>query len=244
MKYPIDRSLPTSPTIYNYTRGGCAVEWIVVHYTANPGSAWAHAEYCRRGGSGASSWHYVIDAVSIYQGVPEECTAWHAGNADFNRRSIGIEVVSDGEDFNDGEVARLRDLVHDLMQRYGIAPDHVIRHYDVADRYTVGSIVSPHKCCPAPYAPNGGDPSGAKWAALHRRITAMEIGDLIMLEFIGRANESEPLIWYNGHDYIVLKSQEDSEAVQSVYRQATGCPMPMVLNPGITRLKALVGEHR
>lgn len=89
----------------------------------------------------------------IYQSVVEGDTAWHAGNWLMNCRSVGIEVVSAGEDYSEVEVGKLAWLVHTLMNRYGIPEGGVIRHYDVTG-----------KICPAPYIAAG------RWAALRSRI--------------------------------------------------------------------------
>lgn len=139
------------------TRGRSrAVDRIVVHYTGTTASARNNATYFSRNeGQGASA-HYFLDDISpeIYQSVAEGDTAWHAGNWDMNCRSIGIEVVSAGEDFSEVEIAKLTWLVQKLMAKYGIGAPGVIRHYDVTG-----------KLCPAPYVDAG------KWAALKARIT-------------------------------------------------------------------------
>ena len=239
MAYTINTSLPTSSSIYTSGRGGKKIEWIIVHYTANAGSAWAHAEYCRRGGSGASSWHYVIDNTSIYQGVSDENTAWQAGNFDFNQRSIGIEVVSVGEDFSQGEISQLAWLVQKLMKQYNIDAAHVIRHYDVVDHVTSGSTTNPHKTCPAPYVPTYGDPTGEKWQKLHATITGHWKGELPM-EFIGRSNTKEPLMYFNGLSYKPIATQVQSTAIQELYKKINGTAIPMIESPYVAGLKAVI----
>lgn len=139
------------------TRGRSrAVDRIVVHFTATLASARNNATYfARNEGQGASA-HYFVDDISpeIYQSVAEGDTAWHAGNWAMNCRSIGIEVVSAGEDFSTTEVEKLTWLVRKLMTKYGIGASGVIRHYDVTG-----------KLCPAPYV------ASSKWAALRAAIT-------------------------------------------------------------------------
>jgi hypothetical protein len=152
-----------------YTRGNDGREWIVVHYTATNASALNNCIYFSGGNRNASA-HYFIDDTSIWQSVPEEDSAWHAGNWSINSTSIGIEVVSAGQDFTDGEIDRLAWLVGVLMERYGIDANHVIRHYDVADVAPSGGTLDPHKRCPAPYVDAG------KWAWLHDRIISGQGG--------------------------------------------------------------------
>ena len=139
------------------TRGRTrAIDRIVVHYTGTTASARNNATYFSRNENQGASAHYFVDDImpEIYQSVAEGDTAWHAGNWDMNCRSIGIEVVSAGEDFSEVEIAKLAWLVQKLMAKYGIGASGVIRHYDVTG-----------KLCPAPYVDAG------KWAALKARIT-------------------------------------------------------------------------
>lgn len=140
----------------NYTHGrrGCGIDYIVVHYTGTSASAHNNLLYFSRNSAGASA-HYFIDKDgTICQSVSESDIAWHCGNWNRNCHSIGIENVSAGEDFEDAQKVALRDLVLDIMNRYGIAADHVIRHYDVTG-----------KLCPAPYIDD------SKWNDLHAYIT-------------------------------------------------------------------------
>lgn len=139
------------------TRGrSCAIDRIVVHFTATLASARNNATYfARNEGRGASA-HYFVDDITpeIYQSVAEGDTAWHAGDWQMNCRAIGIEVVSAGEDFSATEVEKLGWLVRKLMAKYGIGASGVIRHCDVTG-----------KLCPAPYG------AASKWAALKAAIT-------------------------------------------------------------------------
>ena len=138
------------------TRGRSrAIDRIVVHYTGTLASARNNATYFSRNERQGSSAHYFVDDLSdgIYQSVAEGDTAWHAGNWQMNCRSIGIEVVSAGEDYSETEVGKLAWLVKKLMAKYGIPASGVIRHYDVTG-----------KLCPAPYV------AAKRWAALRERI--------------------------------------------------------------------------
>ncbi|MCH3967202.1 MAG: N-acetylmuramoyl-L-alanine amidase [Atopobiaceae bacterium] len=139
----------------NYTPGrrGCGISNVVVHYASTGASAHDNLLYFSRSDAKASA-HYFIDKDgTLRQSVREGDTAWHAGNWEVNLRSVGVEVVSAGEDFTEAQVATLASLVADLRARYGIGAGDVIRHYDVTG-----------KLCPAPYVDAG------KWAALHARI--------------------------------------------------------------------------
>lgn len=138
------------------TRGRShVIDRIVIHYTATLASVRNNAIYFSRNERQGSSAHYFVDDITdeIYQSVAEGDTAWHAGKWLMNCRSVGIEVVSAGEDYSEVEVGKLAWLVRTLMERYGIGEGGVIRHYDVTG-----------KICSAPYI------EGGRWAALKAKI--------------------------------------------------------------------------
>ena len=139
----------------NYTAGrqGCAVNTIVVHYTGTGASAHNNLLYFSRSSASASAHYFIDKGGSVRQSVKEGDTAWHAGHWQTNLHSVGIEVVSAGEDFTEAQVASLAALVADIRKRYGVAAQSVIRHFDVTGKY-----------CPAPYV------DASKWVALKARI--------------------------------------------------------------------------
>ncbi len=150
---------------YGVGRSGNKVEFIQIHYTGNMGAAWNNCNFFHNTVVGASA-HYFVDGFgTIWQSVLEKDTAWAGGNLDINKRSICIEVVSDGRDFSKSEIDELAVLVQDLMKRYNIPKSRVIRHYDVVDVATIGITTDPHKHCPAPYI------NEKKWKALRDIIT-------------------------------------------------------------------------
>lgn len=129
------------------TRGRShAIGRIVIHYTATLASARNNAIYFSRNERQRSSAHYFADDITdeIYQSAAEGDTAWRAGNWLMNCRSVGIEVLSAGEDYSEVEVGKLARHVQTLMKRYGISEGGVIRHYDETG-----------KVCPAPYIAAG-----------------------------------------------------------------------------------------
>ena len=137
------------------------VRYIVLHYTANNGdTAKNNCDYYHRVGGLQASAHYFVDEHGAMQSVREGDTAWHCGALAYwhpecrNGNSIGIEMCSrkraDGSYYIKPEtVANAATLAREIMQRYGIDTDHVLRHYDVTG-----------KRCPMPWVD---DP--AQWAA-------------------------------------------------------------------------------
>lgn len=89
--------------------------------------------------------HYVVDeAGAIYSLVPEEHRAWHAGasswegEGDVNARSIGIEIVNGGHDFDlpdfpDAQIGAVIQLLNDIFERWPeLSAKRVVGHSDIA----------------------------------------------------------------------------------------------------------------
>lgn len=89
----------------------------------------------------------------IYQLVPEDRRAFHAGpsywkgQTGLNAASIGIEIVNRGvrpapgqapwPDYPPAQIDATVALVKELVRRYGIAPDHILGHSDIAPQRKV-----------------------------------------------------------------------------------------------------------
>lgn len=147
-------------------------EWIVVHYTAGAWGVTAQANaqyYFNNGAAIQCGTHFFLGDDGIYASTPESRGAWTNGNHEANTHAISIEVAcgTDEPCFTQAEVELLRELVTDIMARYGIPAERVIRHYDVADHFG-GTTYDPHKQCPRPYIDEGA------WAELHDYITGGE----------------------------------------------------------------------
>ena len=147
-------------------RGVNDIKYVVVHYTANPSStAAANAQYYQSGNTGGVSAHYFVDEFGIWRGVREKDIAGHCGkwsNTTYltdcrNDNSIGVELccksmsgmkasqLTGYEDdlyIENQTISNAVTLIKDIMHRYGIKIDHVIRHYDVH---------SGRKMCPRPF---------------------------------------------------------------------------------------------
>ena len=150
------------------------VRYIVMHYTANNGdTARDNCDYYHRVGGLQASAHYFVDEHGAMQSVLECDTAWHCGAEARhpywhpecrNANSIGIEMCSrkraDGSYYIKPEtVANAAALAKDIMQRYGIDTDHVLRHYDVTGKH-----------CPMPWVD---DPD--QWTAFKDMLTPENI---------------------------------------------------------------------
>lgn len=153
----------------NYQRGRAQpVSFLVYHYVGATGGGKANAKYYHSADGVGASAHYFVghasEGAEIWSSVPEADTAWHCGAKTYKHRScrnansIGIELCchrrGDGTWYIDEEtMAAAAELGREIMARYGIPPENVLRHYDVTG-----------KLCPRPLIDEG------KWAAFKARL--------------------------------------------------------------------------
>lgn len=147
---------------YNHNKGTISrIRYIVIHYTGDFGTAEGNCKYFAGGDRKASAHYFVGYEGDIWQSVEDANIAWHCGAKNYihpecrNSNSIGIELCvrkknqnrkeASDEDwyFEDATVKAAVELTRDLMQKYGVPVDHVLRHYDVTG-----------KICPAPFVHN------------------------------------------------------------------------------------------
>jgi N-acetylmuramoyl-L-alanine amidase len=119
-------------------RDGLQPSLVVLHYTAMDSAEAALERLCDP--EAEVSAHYLIAGDGrIWQMVPEDQRAWHAGAGrwrgmeDINSRSIGIELDNTGlHPFAAPQVNALEALLAPIMQRWAITPENVIAHSDMA----------------------------------------------------------------------------------------------------------------
>ncbi len=137
----------------NYFPGRAGpIRYIVVHYTANRGdTAKNNADYFARTVTKTSA-HYFVDESEIWQSVLETDTAWHCGS-DYpqhpccrNYNSIGVEMCNSVGRVPEATRERTVAFVRELMVRYGIPKENVLRHFDVTGKW-----------CPAPWVNDRGE---------------------------------------------------------------------------------------
>lgn len=147
-------------TPYNHNAGTTdRIKYIVIHYVGATGGAEANCKYYAGADRGASAHYFVDFDGSVWQSVEDKNIAWHCGAKAYvhpecrNSNSLGIEmcVRNKGSQadtsrdwyFEDATVQAAIALTKELMTKYGVSADHVIRHYDVTG-----------KICPNPYVYN------------------------------------------------------------------------------------------
>lgn len=132
------------------------IKYIILHYTATNDEVGMRALT-----KGQVSSHYLIttrDDEAIYNLVPLEKRAWHAGVSEFGDRknlndsSIGIEIVNKGVkdyneneknygffipeveyiEFSEGQIKKLGYLLETIIKKYNIKPKDILGHSDIA----------------------------------------------------------------------------------------------------------------
>ena len=142
----------------NYRKGRKSnIKYIVIHYVGATGGAKNNAVYFSEHKDVGASAHYFVGHASengaVYQSVADADCAWHCGTTGKyyhecrNDSAIGIEMCCHLENgewyFDDITVQKTIELTKELMAKYNIPIENVIRHYDVT-----------HKVCPAPFVNN------------------------------------------------------------------------------------------
>ncbi|XBS71838.1 N-acetylmuramoyl-L-alanine amidase [Acerihabitans sp. KWT182] len=127
------------------------IQFLVLHYTAANDD-----ESMRLLSQGGVSAHYLVPvSPEISRGKPvvrqlvaEDKRAWHAGEShwqgrdNLNDTSLGVEIVNLGFSeepegkrwypFKDEQIDSVARLARDVIRRYGISPDKVVAHSDIA----------------------------------------------------------------------------------------------------------------
>ncbi|MAK60464.1 MAG: N-acetylmuramoyl-L-alanine amidase [Ponticaulis sp.] len=123
------------------------LDMLVLHYTGMEDGPSALARM--RDEAAEVSAHYMVDeSGDVYQLVPDEKRAWHAGRSswqgdeDLNSRSIGIEIVNGGHNvpLADGslppyslvQIDAVIELSKAIIKRHNIPQSRIVGHSDIA----------------------------------------------------------------------------------------------------------------
>lgn len=144
-----DTTLPTT-VIASPNQDARQATMVVIHYTTNDDAA--DSLQTLTSPVRKVSAHYLIDRQGgLYQLVPENRRAWHAGQAywagvtDINSVSLGIEIDNAGNaPFDEAQIATLLNLLADIQTRHKIRAANVVGHADVSPG---------RKVDPGPYFP-------------------------------------------------------------------------------------------
>jgi N-acetylmuramoyl-L-alanine amidase len=124
------------------SRDGHPIDMLVLHYTGMRSCAAALDRLIDP--SAKVSAHYAVDEDGgIWQLVPEEMRAWHAGKSfwrgetNINQRSIGIEIVNPGHEFGyrPFPIAQMQSVIalcKAILSRHTIPERNIVAHSDIA----------------------------------------------------------------------------------------------------------------
>jgi N-acetylmuramoyl-L-alanine amidase len=115
---------------------------LILHYTGMPDEGQALQWLCNPV-SEVSAHYFIFENGHCLQLVPEERRAWHAGagswkgETDLNSASIGVEIANPGHPgglppFGEAQIASVIRLCRDIVERWGIRPERVLAHSDIA----------------------------------------------------------------------------------------------------------------
>ena len=102
------------------------------HNTGGYGSAKANHNYMKninKSGERKASWHLTVDANNIFQAVPFNMEAWHAGDSKGNKNSIGIEICQ----YHDAKLQEQTyknaiELNKILIKHYNLDISDIVKH--------------------------------------------------------------------------------------------------------------------
>jgi N-acetylmuramoyl-L-alanine amidase CwlA len=195
-------------TTRNFTkRNNRKIEYIVIHYVGAVSSALNNAKYFKTTYRGASA-HYFVDEKDIYRVVEDKDNAWHSGANKYkhakcrNSNSIGIEMCcyKNGNtiDVSEKVVERTIELTKELMAKYNIPVENVLRHYDVTG-----------KNCPAPMVSDS-----TRWNTFKARLTNItvkksieEVAREVINGAWGTGAERRTKLTNAGYDYNLVQSK-------------------------------------
>ena len=135
--YPGATWVPADPANYTVASrpSSYSVDYVVIHVTQE---TYDDTLAIFQNPERQVSAHYVVSSAEglIGQCVREKDVAWHAGNWDYNTRSVGIEHegwVDQPEWFTDAMYAASAALTRTVCETYGIpmTREHIIGHNEV-----------------------------------------------------------------------------------------------------------------
>lgn len=150
----IFKTLLSNAANYGAARTAGAINYIVIHYTANTAdTAQNNAQYFKENKPGTSA-HYFVDDKYIYQSVPVLRKANAVGGSRYtdykttggasmygkvkNMNSISIELCSQNGKITEATMENAAALVRKLMSKYNIPAKNVCRHFDVTGKHCPG----------------------------------------------------------------------------------------------------------
>lgn len=191
------------------------IRYLVIHYTGNDGdTAAANAQYYRDTVVRASA-HYFVDDTSVYRSVPENRTAWAVGGKRWadcartgggtlygtvtNTNSISVELCDTRKDgvygASEQTIQNATALCREIMARYGIPVERVVRHFDVTGKHCPAYMMDPAAWSAfkarlmgegMDNAPSPAHREGVEWCMENRILRGNADGDLMLHQGVTR----------------------------------------------------------
>lgn len=169
--------VPCHPKNRSGRRKASQIKYLVYHYTGNDGDTDANNALFYRDNIVGASAHYFVDDDSVTRSVPDLMVAWAVGGKKWsdcaktgggkfygivtNANSISIEMCDTRRDgqlmATEATLARAAQLGRELMEKYNIPIERVVRHFDVTGKH-----------CPTYFMEE------AAWAAFKKRLVEPE----------------------------------------------------------------------
>jgi len=209
------RELAAAAGNHGGTRLVDQIRYIVIHYTGNDGdTAENNAVYYQRNTVKASA-HYFVDDTTVWRSVPELVTAWAVGGKKYsgcertgggtmhgmvtNANSISIELCGTLKDgsrrASEKTLANAAALAVELMRRYDIPLERVVRHFDVTGKQCPAYMVDEDAWaafrerisrCAADNIPAAYAKEAVEWAAQQGILQGNADGDLMLAQPVTR----------------------------------------------------------
>lgn len=214
----INKTIPCNKG--NYTSDSkrkTPIQYIVIHYTGNNNDrAESNAKYFQSPNRNASA-HYFVDETSIYQSVEDEYVAWSVGGSKYtncdttgggkfygkctNNNSISIEMCNSVNSVPKKTRENVIWLVVQLMKKYNIDINHVIRHFDVTG-----------KICPNCFITNTNDYSIFK-KEIEKALKGEDYTVTTTKIILNGVTKEVEVINVNGNNFIKLRDLADGKIV-------------------------------
>lgn len=200
---------------YGKQRNVRDIKYIVIHYTGNDGdNAKNNCLYFQRKIVKASA-HYFVDDYGLKQSVPDNYVAYSVGGKKYpytnplaygkcvNSNSISVELCDCRKngtyDFTSKTIQNAVVLVKDLMKKYNVPIERVIRHYDV-----VGKV------CPKPFVNDTNAWNNFKSKLIGGGTGKYKVGDVVETNFqvrvLGEKDDTHYRVESNGYLFELHKT--------------------------------------
>ena len=112
---------------------------IVLHNTANSAPAINEIKWlANKDNTSSTSFHYAVDDTGVYQAIPTNIIAHHAGVKAINYQAIGVEIAKSmikDNTVKDEAIKKGAQLISLLMSYYQIEISDVITHYEASGKH-------------------------------------------------------------------------------------------------------------